>query len=135
VSARFPEGKSWHITLLTSAVTPLNFAVDGRLATSSYSRRPYFGFFEASAEVPPLPREIHFALDAVHFTAELTRLDLNLEKGDIEFINNLTVLHDEWRLNLIEVLTAARDSSVDSEENGSEALVMYLPSMGAAAAS
>lgn len=60
---------------------------------SNYSRRPFFGFYEANADVPPLSPEKHLALDAVHFTAEKFSLDLDLQVGDLEYANNLTVYH------------------------------------------
>ncbi|WVQ82087.1 hypothetical protein IAT38_004215 [Cryptococcus sp. DSM 104549] len=92
VTKQYPDGK------------PLFFAVGDKEVISSYSRRPFFGFYEADADVQPLSREKHLALDAVHFTAEKFSLDLDLQKGDLEFFNNLTVFH-------------ARTSSEDSDKN------------------
>jgi len=89
---QFPDGKA------------LFFAVNGKEVISSYGRRPYFGFYEADADVPPLPTQKHLALDGLHFTAEQFSLDLNLQKGDLEYFNNLRVFH-------------ARTSSEDSEQN------------------
>ncbi|WVQ94094.1 hypothetical protein IAU59_001172 [Kwoniella sp. CBS 9459] len=100
VNKQFPEGK------------PLWFSVNGNVI-SNYSRRPYFGFYEVDAVVPPLPEEKHLALDAIHFTAEKYRLDLNLEKGDLEFFNNLTVFH-------------ARDASEDSDKNQRHLIRVWL---------
>ncbi|OCF39914.1 taurine catabolism dioxygenase TauD [Kwoniella heveanensis CBS 569] len=110
VNKQFPEGD--HDPTLTSAGKPLWFSVNGNVI-SNYSRRPYFGFYEVDAVVPPLPEEKHLALDAIHFTAEKYRLDLNLEKGDLEFFNNLTVFH-------------ARDASEDSEKNQRHLLRVWL---------
>ncbi|WVF66484.1 hypothetical protein IAT40_001224 [Kwoniella sp. CBS 6097] len=100
VNKQFPEGK------------PLWFSVNGNVI-SNYSRRPYFGFYEVDAVVPPLPEEKHLALDAIHFTAEKYRLDLDLQKGDLEFFNNLTVFH-------------ARDASEDSEKHQRHLLRVWL---------
>ncbi|KAK8849370.1 hypothetical protein IAR55_004702 [Kwoniella newhampshirensis] len=61
---------------------------------SNYSRRPYFGFYEAEANVPPF-------------------LDLDLEKGDLEYFNNHTVFH-------------ARTSSEDSEKNQRHLIRIWL---------
>lgn len=88
----FPDGEQLLAPLTTGK--PLFFAVDGQVI-SSYSRRPFFGFYEADPDVPPLPTEKHLALDAVHFTAEQFGFDLILEKGDLEYLNNLRVFHGE----------------------------------------
>lgn len=72
------------------------FNTNGRVLFS-YSRRPFFGFFEAEADVPALPENKHLALDAIHFTAEKFSLDLDLEKGDLEYFNNLNVFHGACR--------------------------------------
>ncbi|ODN75600.1 hypothetical protein L202_06719 [Cryptococcus amylolentus CBS 6039] len=100
VNKQYPDGK------------PLFFAHNNRVI-SSYSRRPFFGFYEADPDVPPLPTEKHLALDAVHFTAEKFGLDLNLEKGDLEYFNNLTVFH-------------ARTSSSDSPTNARHLVRIWL---------
>lgn len=79
----------------TLALTPgkaLIFPI-GQQVVSSYSRRPFFGFYEAESDFPPLPTEKHLALDAIHFTAEKFSLDLELQVGDLEYANNLTVFH------------------------------------------
>lgn len=65
---------------------------DGQVV-SSYSRRPFFGFYESDPDVPPLTEAKHLALDAIHYTAEKYRLDLALQKGDLEYFNNVTVFH------------------------------------------
>lgn len=54
--------------------------------------------------VPALTKEQHLALDALHFTAESASLDIDLQPGDLEFFNNLTVFH-------------ARTASEDSPQN------------------
>lgn len=92
----YPSGECWIVYIvarLRPAGKPLIFAVGDNNVISSYSRRPYFGFYEADPDVPALPRQKHLALDAVNFTAEQFSLDLDLQKGDLEFFNNLTVFH------------------------------------------
>nr|XP_019003193.1 uncharacterized protein I203_04230 [Kwoniella mangroviensis CBS 8507]OCF66654.1 hypothetical protein I203_04230 [Kwoniella mangroviensis CBS 8507] len=78
-----------------------------------YSRRPYFGFYGADEDVEPLPREKHLALDAIHFTAEKYSIDLDLETGDLEYVNNVTVYH-------------ARTASEDSEKNQRHLIRLWL---------
>ncbi|WWC88100.1 uncharacterized protein L201_003004 [Kwoniella dendrophila CBS 6074] len=97
----YPDGKA------------LIFAVENDQVISSYSRRPFFGFYEADADVPELSVEKHLALDAIHFTAEKFGLDLDLQKGDLEYFNNLTVFH-------------ARTSSEDSEKNARHLVRIWL---------
>ncbi|RSH86306.1 uncharacterized protein EHS24_004548 [Apiotrichum porosum] len=100
----FPDGKA------------LIFPIDGDQIVSSYSRRPFFGFFEADADVPPLPTEKHLALDAIHFTAAKSGLDIELRKGDLEYLNNVLVFH-------------ARDASEDSEENARHLIRIHLENL------
>ncbi|KAK4687860.1 hypothetical protein P7C73_g2257, partial [Tremellales sp. Uapishka_1] len=100
ITKQFPEGK------------PLFFSVNGTVV-SNYSRRPYFGFYEVDADVPPLPEAKHLALDAIHFTAAKFSLDLNLEKGDLEYFNNHSVFH-------------ARDASEDSDKNQRHLIRIWL---------
>jgi hypothetical protein len=103
-SKLFPDGMSQHSRPLgtrdpnQNADQPgkaLLFPV-GQQVVSSYSRRPFFGFYEAESDFPPLPTEKHLALDAIHFTAEKFSLDLELQVGDLEYANNLTVFHGDF---------------------------------------
>ena len=82
-SGTFPDGKR------------LIFATGDKTVASSYSRRPFFGFYEADPDVPALSDARRLVLDGIHFTAEEASLDLELQKGDLEFFNNLTVFHGE----------------------------------------
>lgn len=91
-------------------VYPIN---EGKDIFFAYSRRPFFGFYEAKAGVEPLPEDKHLALDGVHFTAEKYSLDIALQKGDLEFFNNHTVFH-------------ARNASTDSEENARHLIRIYI---------
>lgn len=54
--------------------------------------------------IPALTKEQHLALDALHFTTEAAALDIDLQPGDLEFFNNLSIFH-------------ARTASEDSPEN------------------
>jgi alpha-ketoglutarate-dependent taurine dioxygenase len=46
-----------------------------------------------SANIPSLTEAQAEALDAVHFTAEEHAISLDFRKGDIQFANNLSILH------------------------------------------
>jgi hypothetical protein len=43
--------------------------------------------------IPPITEAQAEALDALHFLAEEHALGLNFQKGDIQFINNLSIFH------------------------------------------
>lgn len=43
--------------------------------------------------MPPLSEAQAEALDALHFTAMKHQLKMQLEKGDIQFINNVALVH------------------------------------------
>nr|XP_019044398.1 hypothetical protein I302_07682 [Kwoniella bestiolae CBS 10118]OCF23328.1 hypothetical protein I302_07682 [Kwoniella bestiolae CBS 10118] len=101
-----PEGMSLEMVRLIHPV-------GDNQVISVYSRRPYFGFYGADEDVEPLPKEKHLALDAVHFTAEKYSIDLDLQKGDLEYVNNVTVYH-------------ARTSSEDSEKNQRHLIRLWL---------
>jgi len=86
--------------------TPLIHYANNRVL-AQYSRRVFFTFFEDQhrpENLPPLTPEQHLALDAIHYTAEKFSLNIDLEPGDLEFFNNLTLFH-------------ARDGSEDDEKN------------------
>jgi hypothetical protein len=70
-----------------------------------YSRRNLTGYWDCkrSANIPPLTEAQAEALDAVHFTAEKHAISLDFHKGDIQFANNLSILH-------------AREAFTDSRE-------------------
>ena len=73
---------------------PLIHYHNGRLI-SQYARRKFTGFLEVprSTDIPPITEEMAEALDALHFTAERFSLGLHFRRGDIQFINNLSVFH------------------------------------------
>lgn len=60
-----------------------------------YSRRNLTGYLDCkrSTGIPPLTEAQAEALDAVHFTAEKHALSLDFHNGDIQFANNLSILH------------------------------------------
>ncbi|KAJ3530740.1 hypothetical protein NMY22_g8441 [Coprinellus aureogranulatus] len=70
-----------------------------------YSRRHFTGYGpqKRSPGTPPITEAQAEALDAIHFLAEKYSLGLNFQKGDIQYINSLGLLH-------------ARDGFRDSEE-------------------
>ncbi|TFK27344.1 Clavaminate synthase-like protein [Coprinopsis marcescibilis] len=69
-----------------------------------YSRRHFTGYGpqKRSPDIPPITEAQAEALDAVHFLAEKYSLGLNFQKGDIQYINSLGLLHarDEFRDSL-----------------------------------
>ncbi|WPH01853.1 Clavaminate synthase-like protein [Acrodontium crateriforme] len=70
-----------------------------------YARRYFTGYWglPRSPDIPPITEAQAEALDALHFTAEKYAASLDFHKGDIQFVNNLSILH-------------ARNGFRDSEE-------------------
>lgn len=66
-----------------------------------YSRRHFTGYGpqKRSPNIPPITEAQAEALDTIHFLAEKYSLGLNFQKGDIQYINSLGLLHarDEFR--------------------------------------
>src|SRR5579862_2839977 len=60
-----------------------------------YSRRPITGSPSSprSPGAPPMTERQAEALDMVHFTAEEHALSMELQRGDIQLINNLATFH------------------------------------------
>jgi Taurine catabolism dioxygenase TauD, TfdA family len=60
-----------------------------------YARRTFTGFqaLPRSADIPPITEAQAEALDAIHFQAEKYCIGLNFQKGDIQYINNLSLFH------------------------------------------
>ncbi|XXG96075.1 hypothetical protein Hte_002352 [Hypoxylon texense] len=73
-----------------------------------YSRRPLTGawFSPHCAGVPAMTEVQAEALDMVHFTAEAHRLEVHLQVGDIELINNFALFHA--RRGFVDDSSAAR---------------------------
>ncbi|OJJ94662.1 hypothetical protein ASPACDRAFT_65038 [Aspergillus aculeatus ATCC 16872] len=80
-----------------------------------YSRRNLTGYLDCkrSAHIPPLTEAQAEALDAIHFTAEKHSIALDFRKGDIQFANNLSILH-------------ARGAFTDSSEKQRHLLRLWL---------
>ncbi|PWY74248.1 TfdA family taurine catabolism dioxygenase TauD [Aspergillus eucalypticola CBS 122712] len=80
-----------------------------------YSRRNLTGYMDCkrSAHIPPLTEAQAEALDAIHFTAEAHSISLDFRKGDIQFANNLSILH-------------ARGAFTDSNEKQRHLLRLWL---------
>ncbi|EAU89841.2 taurine catabolism dioxygenase TauD [Coprinopsis cinerea okayama7 len=60
-----------------------------------YSRRHFTGYGpqKRNPDIPPITEAQAEALDAIHFLAEKYTLGLNFQKGDIQYINSLGLLH------------------------------------------
>ncbi|KAG1449737.1 hypothetical protein G6F56_008555 [Rhizopus delemar] len=84
---------------------PLLYYVDNKLIIQ-YARRNFTGFGKnpRRSDIPPITEAQAEALDALHFIAEKHSLGVNFQKGDIQYINNLSIFH-------------ARESYTDSPEN------------------
>ncbi|KAH7175047.1 uncharacterized protein B0J16DRAFT_292961 [Fusarium flagelliforme] len=80
-----------------------------------YSRRNLTGYWDCkrSAYIPALTEAEAEALDAVHFTAEENSITLDFHKGDIQFANNLSILH-------------ARGAFTDTQEKQRHLLRLWL---------
>lgn len=57
-----------------------------------FSRRSFSGFGTHSQVDLLTPLQVE-ALDALHFLAERFQLAMTLQKGDMQFINNLSIFH------------------------------------------
>jgi hypothetical protein len=73
---------------------PLLFYVNGKIIIH-YARRYFTGFqgLPRSHDIPPITEAQAEALDTLHFLAEKYALHLDFQKGDIQYINNLSIFH------------------------------------------
>ncbi|KAH8724763.1 hypothetical protein GQ44DRAFT_682710 [Phaeosphaeriaceae sp. PMI808] len=80
-----------------------------------YARRTFTGFLglPRSNKIPPLSEAQAEALDALHFLAEKHALGLDFQKGDIQFVNNLSIFH-------------ARDGFTNSKEQQRHLVRLWL---------
>ncbi|KAH8819832.1 hypothetical protein F5884DRAFT_27374 [Xylogone sp. PMI_703] len=80
-----------------------------------YARRGFTGFLHLprSTDIPPITEAQAEALDALHFTADRYSLTLDFQKGDIQYINNLSIFH-------------ARDGFVDKPGQERHLLRLWL---------
>jgi hypothetical protein len=60
-----------------------------------YARRYFTGFLAQprSTNIPPISEAQAEALDALHFLAEKHRASLGFQKGDVQYVNNLSIFH------------------------------------------
>ncbi|KAJ5166932.1 uncharacterized protein N7482_005713 [Penicillium canariense] len=60
-----------------------------------YARRYFTGFLAQprSADIPPISEAQAEALDALHFLAEKHSASLDFQKGDVQYVNNLSIFH------------------------------------------
>ncbi|CAO3645060.1 unnamed protein product [Cunninghamella blakesleeana] len=93
---------------------PLLYYEDNRLIIQ-YARRNFTGFGNnpRRTDIPPITEAQAEALDYLHYTAEKFNLGVDFKKGDIQYINNLSIFH-------------ARDSYIDSEKNQRHLLRLWL---------
>lgn len=73
---------------------PLLHYVDSRIVIQ-YARRYFTGYMNLprSKKIPPITEAQAEALDALHFLGQKYSLGLNFQKGDIQYINNLSIFH------------------------------------------
>ncbi|KAL2681237.1 hypothetical protein Neosp_008845 [[Neocosmospora] mangrovei] len=60
-----------------------------------YARRRYTGYWSLprSSDIPPITEAQAEALDTLHFLAEKHAVSLDFHKGDIQYVNNLSIFH------------------------------------------
>ena len=60
-----------------------------------YARRGFTGFqaLPRSRDIPPITEAQAEALDALHFLAERFAVGLDFQKGDVQYVNNLSIFH------------------------------------------
>jgi hypothetical protein len=60
-----------------------------------YARRYFTGFLAQprSKDIPPISEAQAEALDALHFLAEEHSAALDFQKGDVQYVNNLSIFH------------------------------------------
>jgi len=80
-----------------------------------YSRRLFTGYqtYQRSDACPPLTEEQADAMEELEFAAQRSAVTFQLEKGDIQWLNNMALLH-------------GRDGYVDGKENIRELLRIWV---------
>ncbi|KAF9465454.1 taurine catabolism dioxygenase TauD [Collybia nuda] len=93
---------------------PLLYYLDSKIIIQ-YARRFFTGFLglARSKGIPPITEAQAEALDTLHFLGEKFSLGLNFQKGDIQYINNLSIFH-------------ARDGFRDDENHTRHLLRFWL---------
>ncbi|KAF8536098.1 hypothetical protein BDD12DRAFT_781852 [Trichophaea hybrida] len=94
---------------------PIMYFTSEQRLIMQFFRRSYTGFgsLPRPANIPPITEAQAEALDALHFMSEENSISMDLQKGDIQYINNLSIFH-------------ARDAYIDSEENKRYLLRLWL---------
>ncbi|KAF2832309.1 Clavaminate synthase-like protein [Ophiobolus disseminans] len=74
--------------------TPSNSSTPERMIIQ-YARRTFTGFLglPRSRDIPPISEAQAEALDTLHFLAEKHALGLDFKKGEVQFVNNLSIFH------------------------------------------
>ncbi|KAK0643966.1 hypothetical protein B0T16DRAFT_332896 [Cercophora newfieldiana] len=90
-------------------------ATDPERLIIQYARRSFTGYWglPRSADIPPITEAQAEALDALHFTAEKYAVALDFRRGDIQYVNNLSIFH-------------ARGGFQDSEEKQRHLVRLWL---------
>jgi hypothetical protein len=85
---------------------PVMFYTSQERLVMQFFRRSYTGFggLPRPSTIPPITEAQAEALDALQFTSEEHGISMDLRKGDIQYINNLSIFH-------------ARDGYTDSDRN------------------
>ncbi|TFK22445.1 Clavaminate synthase-like protein [Coprinopsis marcescibilis] len=98
----------------TFKLRPLLFYTDNKIVIQ-YARGLFTGFLglPRSADIPPITEAHAEALDTIHFLAEKYNLGLNFQKGDIQYVNNLSIFH-------------ARDAFVDTNTKQRHLVRLWL---------
>ncbi|ORX47741.1 taurine catabolism dioxygenase TauD, TfdA family protein [Hesseltinella vesiculosa] len=93
---------------------PLLYYEDGKLIIQ-YARRNFtgFGLNPRSEDLSPISEAQAESLDTLHYLGEKHSLAIAFKKGDIQYINNLSIFH-------------ARDGYTDSEKNRRHLLRLWL---------
>ncbi|KAL4921861.1 hypothetical protein BDW62DRAFT_218502 [Aspergillus aurantiobrunneus] len=80
-----------------------------------YGRRYFVGFgaLPRSPAIPPISEAQAEALDTLHFTGEKFCVNTEFQRGDIQYVNNLSIFH-------------ARDGFIDSAEKQRHLLRLWL---------
>ncbi|CAO1612576.1 unnamed protein product [Parajaminaea phylloscopi] len=80
-----------------------------------YARRYFVGFgsLPRSREIPPITEAQAEALDTLHFLGEKFAASLDFQKGDVQYVNNLSLFH-------------ARDGFTDTPEQRRHLLRLWL---------
>ncbi|KAF8636781.1 hypothetical protein AX16_010982 [Volvariella volvacea WC 439] len=96
------------------SLRPLLYHKDSHIIIQ-YARRLFTGYWALprSEGIPPITEAQAEALDALHFLAEKHALGLDFKKGDIQYINNLSIFH-------------ARDAFTDTDDKARHLVRLWL---------